>query len=125
MFAFWWVKAHLNRQNMLISIQDIRDNIDETKEETAFIQNFEKPFLESDRAPYYLWHENGVLYDGERVVRLRNKANIPPENLNLPDEILAIQQQEEDLIKISSPEESRHFFINDKLSPLKDLGLIE
>jgi len=65
------------------------------------------------------------LYDGERVVRLRNKANIPPENLNLPDEILAIQQQEEDLIKISSPEESRHFFINDKLSPLKDLGLIE
>ncbi len=110
---------------MLVSIQDIRDQIEIEKDETNFIQNFERPYLDSERAPYYLWHENWVLYDGERVVRLREKRTIVDQDPTQPDQIRALQQQEDDLIKISSPEESRHYFINDKLSPLKDLGILE
>lgn len=123
-FALYWVQAYLNRQNMLVSIQDIKDEIVDIEEEVAFIENFERPFLESERAPYYLGHENGVLYNGERVVRLRDRAPVVADE-DTPDDVLALQQVEEDKIKISSPEESRHYFINDKLKPLKDIWLLE
>lgn len=109
---------------MLISIQDIKDDIVDMEGEVAFIQNFERPYLESDRAPYYLGHENGVLYWWERVVRLRDRSPVIVEEWT-PDDVLALQQEEEDKIKISSPEESWHYFINDKLKPLKDIWLLE
>lgn len=109
---------------MLISIDGIKDQIVDIEEEIAYVKSFERPYLESEWAPYYLGHENGVLYDGERVVRLRDRAPVAKED-SAPDDVLALQESEEESIRISSPEESRHFFINDKLSPLKEIGLLE
>jgi len=121
-FVLYGVQAYLNKQNMDVAIVEIRQEIKKTKDEIAFIKNFERPFLESERADYYLWHENGIIYDRERVIRLRNREKI----LNDGNDILSLQEEEiEDIIVISSPEESWYYFIEEKLKPLKDLGLIE
>lgn len=122
-FVLYWVQAYLNKQNMVIAIQEIQEEIDDTKNEATFIKNFEIPYLASEWAKYYLWHENGQIYDWEWVVRLRNRDKLSDDQL--PNDILALQEKEEDVIIISSPEESRYYFIYDKLKPLKDLWLIE
>ena len=64
-FVLYGVQAYLNKQNMEVAITEIQNDIDYTKNEIAFIKNFERPYLESERADYYLGHENGVIYDGE------------------------------------------------------------
>ncbi len=107
---------------MEVAITEINDEIVNTKDEIAFISNFERPYLESEWADYYLWHENWVVYNGEWVIRLRNREKILADN---EDDILSLQKKEEDMIVISSPEESWFYFIHDKLKPLKDLWLIE
>lgn len=105
------------------AIQEIEMEIEDAAEEIAFITNFERPYLESERAEYYLWHENWVIYEGEWVIRLRNRERIIPDT---QDDILALQGQEDnDVIVISSPQESWYYFIYDKLEPLKDLWFIE
>ncbi len=108
---------------MLGSIELIQNESSLVEEEIQYVKNFEKPYLESEWAPYYIGHENGVLYDWERVVRLKSKKPLTKDE-SLPDEILS-RQSEDDVIKISSPEESRHYFINDKLTPLKDLWILQ
>jgi len=121
-FAIYGVRAYLNRETMMSSIQWINTESALIKTETEYIKNFKRPFLESDWASYYIGHENWILYAWERVVRLRTKKIV--EEDALPDDILA-RQWAEDEIKISSPEESRHFFINDKLTPLKDIWILK
>lgn len=112
---------------MKTNIEQIRDQIEETNQEIAFIQNFEKPFLESEWAPYYLWHENGQLYEWERVVRLRSRwplDRIEDNSSTVPDEIRAMQQDDVD-ISITTPQESRHYFIQDKLQPVQEWWLFD
>ena len=103
---------------MEVAIQEIQEEITTTKDEIEFIKHYEVPFLDSEWADYYLGHENGVVYDGEWVVRLKNREKILA---NTQDDILTLQASEEDMIIISSPEESWYYFIYDKLKPLQDL----
>lgn len=114
---------------MVKNIEIIRENIVEVENETDFIKYYEKPFLETERAPFYLWHEHGTLYPWERVVRLKSRTTVDGAILSdadsTPDDILAMQEEDDDLIKITSPQESRHYFINDKLQPLKEMWLLE
>ncbi len=108
---------------MEVAIEEIQTEINDAAEEIAFIKNFERPFLDSEWAEYYLWHENGVVYDGERVIRLRNRERILADT---QDDILSLQAKDDkDVIVISSPQESWYYFIYDKLEPLKDLWFIE
>gem|GEM_PF-2987906 len=53
-FVIYGVQAYLNKQNMESAIQEIEMEIEDAAEEIAFITNFERPYLESERAEYYL-----------------------------------------------------------------------
>lgn len=107
---------------MEVAITEIQDDIVETRDEINFIKNFENPYLYSERADYYLWHENWIVYDWEWVIRLRNRDKLLD---TLDNDILQMQRDEKDLVIISSPEESRYYFIEDKLKPLIDLWILE
>ncbi len=128
-FAIQAVRAYLNGQNMVTNIAIIKENIVEVQDEINFTKYYEKPFLETDWAPFYLWHEHGTLYAWERVVRLKSRKPtqkvVVDEAASSPDDILSMQQEEDDFIKITSPQESRHYFINDKLTALKEIWLLE
>ncbi len=108
---------------MEVAITEIEKEIDSTKDEISFIKNFERPYLGSEWADYYLGHENGVIYEWEWVIRLRNRSKFA--QTWTPDDILSLQEKKEDVIVISSPEESWYYFIYDKLKPLKELWIIE
>jgi len=102
---------------MQTSITTIKDEIAVIEEETQYMDNFKIPYLESERAPYFLGHENGVLYEGEYVIRLRQKKILKD------DTAQDIQQRINDPVLISSPKESRHHFFADKLSELEMIGI--
>ena len=102
---------------MQSSISIIKEEITEIEQETYYMNNFKIPYLESERAPYFLWHENGVLYDGEYVIRLRKQKIIKN------DTAKDMQQRKNDPVLISSPKESRSYFFADKLEELKFIGI--
>lgn len=118
MFLRTWV---WNLQNMQNSISTIRTEIESVEEETEYMENFRIPYLDSERASYFLWHENWVLYKWEYVVRLRQRKII---DNGVWYSVAQIQQDLDDPVLISSPKESWLYFFEDKLSELDQLWFI-
>lgn len=81
------------------------------------MNKFYSNYLKSEYAAYFAGHENGILYAGERIVRLKHK--VLEEEVTLP-----FSHERKEKIKLSTPQESRYYFIDQKLSFLKERGII-
>ncbi len=64
------IKALVNHQTIVDSIDGVNYNIQKTQEHTAYINNFLIPYLQSDYAPYFAAHENNRLFPGEKIIKI-------------------------------------------------------
>lgn len=64
------VKALVNHQTIIDSIDDVNDTISHTQQHTDYINNFLLPYLKSDYAPYFAAHENNRLFPGDRIIKI-------------------------------------------------------
>lgn len=64
------IKAVVNYQNIVNSIDEVKRNIENTREHTDYINNFLTPYLNSEYAPYFLAHENNQLLPWETIVKI-------------------------------------------------------
>ena len=64
------IKAVVNYQNILTSIDTIQEDIQDKNNHTDYINNFVTPYLESDYAPYFFAHENNQIFPGEKIIKL-------------------------------------------------------
>jgi len=82
------------------------------------IDNFYQNYLKGEYSSFFLGHENGQLYRSERIVRVKQRS-LEDEETYLPE-----VDKEIDLTELS-PQESRARFIERRLTPLKDLWIIQ
>jgi hypothetical protein len=64
------IKAVVNYQNILTSIDTIQQDIQDKNDHTDYINNFVTPYLESEYAPYFFAHENNQIFPGETIIKL-------------------------------------------------------
>ena len=64
------IRAIVNYQNILTSIDDIKDTVIDTQEHTDYINNFLAPYLQSEYAPYFFAHENNQIFVGEKIINI-------------------------------------------------------
>ena len=115
-FSWYGLQAWVNLQSIDTSIQQTRAEVAELNEHTAYLEKFYKPYLESEYAPYFLGHENGSLWQGEFIVRLRHTV--------VDDEAILPEIEKKNTILLSTPEQSWHYFIEQKLPFLYEWGLL-
>ena len=64
------IRAIVNHQNIITSIDDVKINVEQTKEHTDYINNFLAPYLKSEYAPYFFAHENNQIFAGEKIINI-------------------------------------------------------
>lgn len=103
-FAIIGIQAYMNNKNLQASIEQVRDNIVSMQHNNAYHQVFYLRYLNSEYAPYFYGHENGLLYENERAIRFTHRIHEPPAQIittPVPDTP----------IYLSTPQASReHFF---------------
>ena len=70
LFMIIAIRAVVNYQNILSSIDTIQNDIIEKENHTNYINNFITPYLESDYAPYFIAHENNQIFAGETIIKI-------------------------------------------------------
>ncbi len=118
-FSLYSIQVYVNNIGIDAQIAQVKKDIIDLEEESAFMEKFYKWYLESDYAWYFLGHENGTIYLEEKIVRLaypvpqaENKVVLPT-----PSEIAPIT--------ISTPQQARNHFIKTRLRFLESRGLIK
>jgi hypothetical protein len=71
------IKAVVNHQMIIDSIQSVTLETKDTEEKTNYINNFLTPYLESEFAPYFFAHENNQIFPWEKIIKIItiNKSN--------------------------------------------------
>lgn len=64
------IRSIVNHQNIRISIDEVKENVEITQEHTDYINNFLAPYLKSDYAPYFFAHENNQIFVGEKIINI-------------------------------------------------------
>ncbi len=114
------MQAWINYKSIQDSILQEKQQIIDLQEEIDYMQKWYQEYLESDYASYFLWHENGQLYDGERLVYLEywkpNVENKEPSIVLVPTEEELAEQVNPLIV---SPEEAWALFIEEKLPVIR------
>ena len=117
-FSLYAIQAYVNNQNIENQIRQVESQIHELESRNNYLNNFYTKYLETEYAPYFAWHENGIIYEGEYVIKLKHRIE--------DDEvILPVQDEKKEAIIISTPQSSWRYFIEEKLPFLIDRGLIK
>lgn len=115
-FSYYSIQAIINNKTIDASIEEVRKNNHLIQEEIDFKTNFYQNYLKGEYASYFLWHENWQLYRSERIIKIKQRLT-PFEETTLPE-----REGEE---RIRTPQESRQFFIANRLSELRTLWIIQ
>ena len=116
-FSWYWLQAWVNLKSIDTSIEQAKQDVAELNEHTAYLQKFYKPYLEWEYAPFFLWHENWSLRRGEYIIRLRHTV--------VDDEPILPEIEKKSSILLSTPEQSWHYFIEQKMPFVYEWGLLE
>ncbi|USN54961.1 MAG: hypothetical protein H6765_11040 [Candidatus Peribacteria bacterium] len=117
-FGFYSIQAYLNNISIDQQVAQVKQDIVDTKERTDYLTKFYSQYLQSEYASYFLGHENGMIYAGENIYKLKHQVEEP----EVP--VVPIIEQKES-IKVSTPQESWNYFIDTKLYQLKRLGILQ
>lgn len=117
-FSYYSIQAFINNKTIDASIDEVKNNNESIRQEIAFKNNFYQNYLKGEYSSFFLGHENGQLYRSERIVRVKQRS-LEDEETYLPE-----VDKEIDLTELS-PQESRARFIERRLTPLKDLWIIQ
>jgi hypothetical protein len=108
------MQAWLNLKGIEDSIVQEKEEIKMIQEEIDYMERRYQNYLRSDYASYFLWHENGQLYENERLVSLEYwKPEVSQQEASIqivPD----IQQQKNDVTTLLPPQ-AWSIFLSTKL----------
>lgn len=116
-FSYYSIQAFINNKTIDLSITEVKEQNLRINEEIAFKNNFYQNYLRWEYSNYFLWHENWQLYQGERLLRIKQRLTpndaiiLQPNNLEGQDE------------QIQTPQESWRHFIRNRLPQLRFLNL--
>lgn len=116
-FSWYGLQAWVNLKSIDSSIVQTKEEVIDLEEHTAYLEKFYKPYLESEYAPYFLWHENGSLWQNEYIVRLRHTV--------VNNEAILPEIEQKDSILLSTPQDSWHYFIEKKLPFIYRWGILK
>lgn len=109
------MQAWINYKSIQDSITQEKKQIIELQEEIDYMQRWYQEYLKSEYASYFLWHENGQLYAGERLVYLEYWK---PDIETKEDTIMLVPTEEELQEEVNelvvSPEEAWMIFLQQK-----------
>lgn len=100
-------------------MEEVENTIRDLESKTDYMEKFYANYLKSDYAPYFAGHENGILYRWERVIRLKHQ--VEEDEADLP---MRSDYDIREKVILSTPEESWNYFIDHKLSFLKERGIV-
>ena len=100
------IKTYVNYSMITEEIEKVNYEIESTKQEIAYSQNFYSKYLDSDYAMYFLSHKNNVLFDNEYIIRISNT----------PTDANDTSTTTGDTEKYETPQESRKRFIKWKIN---------
>lgn len=107
------MQAWINYKSIEDSIVQEKQQIIRMQEEIDYMQKWYQSYLYSDYASYFLGHENGQLYDGERLVYLEyRKPDVEKKDPSV--EIVPTEEEVEVNELTLSPEESRRYFLEQR-----------
>ena len=98
-------------------MEEVEQTITDLESKTDYMEKFYANYLKSEYAPYFAGHENGILYRWERVIRLKHQVKTDEAELPVRDDI-------REKVILSTPEKSWNYFIDHKLSFLKEWGIV-
>ena len=107
-FSYYSIRAVSNNKTIDASIVAAQQANHELEQEILFKQNFYMNYLKSEYASYFLWHENGQLFPGEQIIRIKKST--------LTQDPEPVEQIQEDLL--ATPQQSWKYFIEVSLSEL-------
>lgn len=64
------IKAVVNHQMIVNSIEQVRYETTRTEEQTHYVNNFLTPYLKSEFAPYFFAHENNQIFPWEKIIKI-------------------------------------------------------
>lgn len=117
-FFYSGIQSYLNNISIEYSITQAKQWRIDAQEKISYLEKFYSPYLASPKAVYFLSHENWSLYKNERIVRIKYKIIDTASAEQLPLQLNA------KAITLSTPQESRQYFITTKLEELKRFGIL-
>jgi hypothetical protein len=97
----------MNNKTIDQSIAEVEQKAIDQQEQIDWTQKFYLNYTSTEYAPYFLGHESGQLYPGERQLRLKWRTD---ESETLPSNNETTQSL--------SPQDSRNFFLQTRLDEL-------
>ncbi len=110
------MQSWVNLKSIDTSIVQTQQQVDDLDEHTAYLEKFYTPYLEGEYAPYFLGHENGTLWRGEYVVRMKHTV--------IDDDAILPEIEKKESILIATPQQSWDHFIKENLPFVYDRGLL-
>lgn len=99
------IKVFINYATITENIEEVEQQQQRVEDQIAFVENFQLKYLDSDHAQYFLYHENTLLFPGEKIVAFEKK---------IPE--IPIESQENS-IKLS-PAQSRNKYLYQKIQTI-------
>ena len=114
--VIWWVfaiivmllaiKTYVNYSTITDEIGKVNNNINATKQEIAYAENFYSKYLDSDYAIYFLSHKNNILFDWEYIIKISTTSKELEDDTDKKQETTGINE---------TPQQSRNRFIKSKI----------
>ncbi len=64
------IKSVVNNQNIMESIESVKQDTQNIEQKTFYINNFLAPYLKSDFAWYFFAHENNQIFPWEKIIKI-------------------------------------------------------
>lgn len=106
------VRMYINYTTIEDTIQNTITQSEDKRLELAFSENFLLNYEKSQYAQFFLQHENSILWEWEYIIKFEKM----PEKKAIEEQAISKYDTKE---YIKSPQESRNYFIVDKISKIE------
>lgn len=114
------IRAIVNHQNILTSIDEVKINVEQTQENTDYINNFLAPYLKSDYAPYFFAHENNQIFAGEKIINIITiSGDTQFIDANLTGWVEITVTDDESIYDSNAPNKQRNRYLGDVRSSIR------
>ena len=100
------IKTYVNYTTITYEIEKVNNDINATKQEIAYTENFYSKYLDSDYAMYFLSHKNNILFDWEYIIKISTTPKEIEDN--------TWKKPENEINE--TPQQSRNRFIKSKIN---------
>ncbi len=110
-FMIFTVKVYINNFNIESSIDNIKLQVQNYKEKTAFLEKFYKNYLSWDKSNFFSYHEENIPLSNEYIVKFKEKEASKSEKSE--------EKEKKDIVNVSDPKDAWRYFLKNKLTYFK------